>query len=204
VEDTAIALMFSRSSEDYQHRTNEEWSKLLQEEDDPLEAAKLVLDWIDDKAQAGERQRGYEEEASVPGMATNEPIKLSRGNENSMQQKRIAAQEKPDKKSMLDIIADGLNKLKPGEWLENCRKADAEEDLALGRSAPDQPQVKASLQPIFPPNTAHADRPPLSKEEQMQRVEVLEKLLDLEELKKDIEVHRKGLLERLNQVPRRN
>src|SRR6266566_2361058 len=44
VEDTAIALMFSRSSEDYQHRTNEAWSKLMQEEDDPLEAASWC--WI--------------------------------------------------------------------------------------------------------------------------------------------------------------
>jgi hypothetical protein len=105
---------------------------------------------------------------------------------------------------MVDIIADGLNKMTPEEWQEHCRKSDAEEDLALGRSAPDQPQVKAKLQPIFPPNTAHADRPRLSKEEQKQRVDVLEKLVDLEELKKNIEVRRKGLLERLNQVPRRN
>jgi hypothetical protein len=49
VEDTASTLMFSRAEEDYQRRTNEEWSE---EEDDPLEAAKLVLDWIDDRAQA--------------------------------------------------------------------------------------------------------------------------------------------------------
>lgn len=52
VDDTASALMSSRGEEDYQRRTNEEWSDLIGEEIDPLEAAKLLLDWIDDRAQA--------------------------------------------------------------------------------------------------------------------------------------------------------
>jgi hypothetical protein len=52
VNDTASALMCSCAEENYQRRTNEEWSELIKEEDDPLEAAKLVLDWIDDRAQA--------------------------------------------------------------------------------------------------------------------------------------------------------
>jgi hypothetical protein len=56
-EDTASILMFSRTQgdrtqEDYQRRTNEEWSELVQEESDPLHVAKLLLDWINDRAQA--------------------------------------------------------------------------------------------------------------------------------------------------------
>ena len=51
VEDTMRALM-SGGAEDHQQRTNEEWSKLVEEEGDPLEAVKLILDWINDKAQA--------------------------------------------------------------------------------------------------------------------------------------------------------
>jgi hypothetical protein len=54
VQDSANALMFSSSEEDYQRRTNEAWSELVLEEGDSLEAATLLLDWIADKAQARE------------------------------------------------------------------------------------------------------------------------------------------------------
>jgi hypothetical protein len=61
---------------------------------------------------------------------------LSRPKEESMQETESTAKEKPAKKSMADTIRDRLNNLKPGEWQAHCRKADAEEDEALGYSAP--------------------------------------------------------------------
>ncbi len=44
--------------EELQHRSTQEWEDLLAEESDPLEAAKLVLDWIADKAQARQKEEG--------------------------------------------------------------------------------------------------------------------------------------------------
>jgi hypothetical protein len=64
---------------------------------------------------------------------------LSRSKEKSMEETESTPKAKPEKKSMLDTIVDGLNNLKPGEWQEHCRKWDAEEDRALGRPAPEQP-----------------------------------------------------------------
>jgi hypothetical protein len=111
---------------------------------------------------------------------------------------------------MGDVIIDGLNNLKPGEWQEHCRKSDAEEDAAIGHSAFEQPQGKTNLKPLFPAN-AHIKRVDLPPSEEKVRVEILEELLELEKEKKDLEskierrrLLRKELLERLNQVPKRN
>jgi hypothetical protein len=49
---TIRGLMANGREENCQQRSNEEWLKLVQEENDPLEPAKLLLDWINDKAQA--------------------------------------------------------------------------------------------------------------------------------------------------------
>jgi hypothetical protein len=59
------ALML-KEPEDYQQRSNEEWVDLISEEDDSLEAAHLLIDWANDKAQAWEKLEGYEDEARVP------------------------------------------------------------------------------------------------------------------------------------------
>lgn len=59
------ALMDSQN-EDLQQRTNAEWKALVEQESDPLEAAKLILDWLQDKVNARIKQEGYAEEASAP------------------------------------------------------------------------------------------------------------------------------------------
>jgi galactose-1-phosphate uridylyltransferase len=69
--------------------------------------------------------------------------------------------------------------------------------------------VKAKFQPTFPPNLVPVVH--LSNREERARVKVLEELLELEKEEKHLEdqierrrLLRKELLERLNQVPRRN
>lgn len=72
-EETASALRSSRvekhryvaaqswvepNQENYQNRSNEEWEQLVAEEDDPLEAASLVWEWIQDKTQASVKMDG--------------------------------------------------------------------------------------------------------------------------------------------------
>ena len=53
-----VRVLMSPKTEELQQRSNQEWLELLKEEDEPLEAAKLVLDWFDDKVQAGVEQEG--------------------------------------------------------------------------------------------------------------------------------------------------
>ncbi|HEY6154715.1 MAG TPA: hypothetical protein VIW07_13325 [Candidatus Udaeobacter sp.] len=66
LEATANALMFTRYEDDCcQYRSNQEWTDLIFKENDPLEAAKLVPDWLNDKAQAWEKLESDEEEAPV-------------------------------------------------------------------------------------------------------------------------------------------
>ena len=64
-QDSLRALM-STYGEDEQQRSNQEWLRLIQAEDDPLEAAKLVLDWLEDKAQGSNRQANVAAAASDP------------------------------------------------------------------------------------------------------------------------------------------
>ena len=52
--------------DDLQYRSNQEWEDLISKEDDPLEAAKMLLDWLADKNQAAQREAGYEEEKGLP------------------------------------------------------------------------------------------------------------------------------------------
>jgi hypothetical protein len=61
-----LLLRNRHGEEEVQNRSNDEWVDLIRQENDPLEAAKLVLDWVADKAQAWETQRGYEEERGAP------------------------------------------------------------------------------------------------------------------------------------------
>jgi hypothetical protein len=53
-----VQMLMSPKTEELQRRSNEEWVDLIKEDSDPLEAAKLVLDWFDDKVQAGVEQEG--------------------------------------------------------------------------------------------------------------------------------------------------
>jgi hypothetical protein len=62
----ALRWLMSKKPEDFQNRANEEWVNLIQEENEPVQGAYLLIDWVNDKAQAWERQRRDEEEASVP------------------------------------------------------------------------------------------------------------------------------------------
>jgi CRISPR/Cas system-associated endonuclease Cas1 len=55
---------------------------------------------------------------------------------------------------------------------------------------------------MFPPNQLPVVR--LSKQEQRERVDVLERLSEFDDLEKEIQLVRKFLLERLNQLPERN
>jgi hypothetical protein len=51
--------------EELQQRSNQGWEDLISEESDPLEAAKLLLDWLADQTRALEKHRGYQEEANL-------------------------------------------------------------------------------------------------------------------------------------------
>jgi hypothetical protein len=64
--------------------------------------------------------------------------------------------------------------------------------------------VNPQLKPLFPRNPLPEDLPPLSRQEQRERVDVLERLSEFDDLEKEIKVVRKLLLERLNQLPERN
>ena len=99
--------------------------------------------------------------------------------EESLQNSELTGHEELAKKSMLERARESLNNLKPEEWQEPCRNADAEEDAAIGHSAPEQPQVKAKPVILFPPN-AHIRKGNLPKSEENARVEILEELLELE------------------------
>lgn len=65
-DETMRALAFAGAEEEYQQRSNEEWAELIRKENDPLEAAKLVLDWINNKAFAWEKWKSREEELNAP------------------------------------------------------------------------------------------------------------------------------------------
>lgn len=62
----SLAALMQAEHEEMQARTNQEWRELISEESDPMQAARLILEWISDKAQARERDEGYEEERHVP------------------------------------------------------------------------------------------------------------------------------------------
>ena len=53
-----VQMLMSPKTEELQRRSNEEWVDLIKEGSDPLEAAKLVLDWVNEKVQAGVEQEG--------------------------------------------------------------------------------------------------------------------------------------------------
>ena len=61
-----VTWMLGAHLEDRQARSNQEWEELLKAENDPVEAAKLLLGWFADQAQAEEKMAGEAEEASAP------------------------------------------------------------------------------------------------------------------------------------------
>lgn len=52
--------------EPWQERSNQEWESLISEENEPVEAAKLLLDWWEDQHQADVKKSGEEEEKGLP------------------------------------------------------------------------------------------------------------------------------------------
>jgi len=60
--DPAVSIRFlmSEKPEDFQYRQNEEWLELIREENDPVQASKLLLDWYHDKINAWHKQKDDE------------------------------------------------------------------------------------------------------------------------------------------------
>ena len=52
----SISFLMSQKPEVFQNRCNDEWVELIREENDPVEASKLLLDWYHDKNQAWHKQ----------------------------------------------------------------------------------------------------------------------------------------------------
>lgn len=52
--------------EESQERSNQEWSDLIAQENDPVEAGLLIVDWISDRNQAKRVQREFEQWSSQP------------------------------------------------------------------------------------------------------------------------------------------
>lgn len=67
-----VRWLMSSQSEDYQERANQEWVELIAKENDSLEAAKLVIDWTNDKTQAAIHRAGVEEVLSDPYQSLTE------------------------------------------------------------------------------------------------------------------------------------
>jgi hypothetical protein len=67
-----IKGLMSDAGEEYQERSNQEWLSLVQQEQDPLEASKLILDWVNDKAQAKNEMSETSDAASDPHQSLTE------------------------------------------------------------------------------------------------------------------------------------
>jgi hypothetical protein len=63
--DSLRALM-SVYGEDEQQRSNHEWLELIRKENNPLDAARLILDWLDDKVQGSNRKANVAAAAEDP------------------------------------------------------------------------------------------------------------------------------------------
>lgn len=68
----AVRALMKSEMVQFQERTNEEWLRLIGEENNSKEAAKLILDWAADKTQASTEKSGTEEAASDPYQSLTE------------------------------------------------------------------------------------------------------------------------------------